>query len=280
VTSAPALALTVDFEDSHHGLGVCKGSSNLEQDAEWILEQFERLGLRATFFVLSEVADSHPMLVRRIAAQHHEIAFHGPDHRYLHEYQPEEFARALEAALPRLEDCVGAKIRGFRAPYFSVVPQTRWCLDVLAAHGFDYDASIYPGPNDRYGWPGAPASPVRHAQTNLILFPVPLLHPRVPVAFSGGAYLRILPYWVVEWGFHRQERLGAPGMIYFHPWEISATLPWRHDATLRANITRHAFRPRLRPRLQQLLTSNAPCVGTMAAVIAGLGKLPSWNPAA
>ena len=276
----PTLALTVDLEDAHHGLGVCSGASNLEQEVDWILDQFARLNVRATFFVLGEVADLHPLLVRRIATEHHEIAFHGSDHRHLRRVPRDEFTRMLEVALPRLEDCVGARIHGFRAAFFSIEPKTSWCLDVLASHGFQYDASIYPGPNDRYGWRSAPTSPVRHASTQLILFPVPMLHPRVPLAFSGGAYLRLLPFRVIEWGFQRQAEQQTPGMIYFHPWEISPTLPWRHDAALRANITRHAFRRRLRPRLEHLLASKAPMLGTMREVIAGLGMLPSWNSAA
>ena len=279
MTLPPQIALTVDLEDSHHGLGISKRSSSLARDVDWILVQFEQLGLRGTFFVLGEVVDSHPGLVREIAAAGHEIAFHGAVHRFIRDLGPKEFSLSLNASVPRLADLVGCSIRGFRAPFFSIVVDTQWCLDVLAEQGFEYDASIYPGPNDRYGWPQAPTTPVQHEQTGLVIFPVPLLHPHIPLAFSGGAYLRMLPYWLVEVGFRRQKQLGHPGMIYFHPWEISSVLAWRHEANARANLTRHLLRRRMRPQLQRLLAAKASLLGTMTDVIKGLGKLPAWNPA-
>lgn len=277
MTHTPTIALTVDLEDAHHGLSVGPRSSSLESDVDWILALFETAGVRGTFFVLADVLKEFPFLVKRIAMQGHEIGFHGAEHRFLRDVSPRDFEVGLREYVPRLADLVGARVRGFRAPFFSITPETQWCLPILAEHGFEYDASIYPGRNDRYGWAGAPTGPARHAPSDLALFPVPMLSPSVPVAFSGGAYLRVLPHRVIEWGIHRQARLGEPGMIYFHPWEISAELPWRSDARLRANVTRHLFRPRMRARLERLITSTAPLLGPMADVLEGLGELPGWS---
>jgi polysaccharide deacetylase family protein (PEP-CTERM system associated) len=278
MTTPPQIALTVDLEDVHHGLNVGKRASGFEQDVDWIMALFEQLNVRATFFVLGDILHDHPDLVRRIAAQGHEIGFHGSDHQFLQYVRPEDFARSLKEDVSELERLTGSRIRGFRAPFFSITAQTQWCLDILADQGFEYDASIYPAYNDRYGWPGAPTQPARHEPSGLILFPVPLLSKRVPVAFSGGAYLRMLPYGLVKWALQEQARLQQPGMIYFHPWEISPALPWRSDASLRANITRHALRPRMRSRLPQLLADMKARLSTMADVISGLGELPVWQP--
>jgi hypothetical protein len=191
---------------------------------------------------------------------------------------PAVFAQGLHASISKLQDISGTRVRGFRAPFFSVTPESAWSLPVLAEEGIEYDASIYPGPNDRYGWPGAPRAPCCHQLTGLKLFPVPLLSAHVPLAFSGGAYLRLLPYPLISWGLQRQAVHAQPGMIYFHPWEVSEDLPWRTDARLRANLTRHALRPRMRTQLVRLMTSSAPVMGTMADVINGLDHLPVWNP--
>jgi len=168
-------------------------------------------------------------------------------------------------------------VRGFRAPYFSLTPATPWALDLLARNGFVYDASVYPGRNDRYGWPGAPRCPARLGDTGLLVFPVPLLSPRLPIGFSGGAYVRILPELVVRWEMRRQHKAGTPGMIYVHPWEIAPSLPSARSGSLRAELTRHACRRRMRPRLTRLLATEQHRLGTMADVLSALPDLPTWT---
>src|SRR5689334_18457910 len=78
-------ALSFDVEDWFHVVEI----PALEDRATWasqpsivlhridqILGVLERHGVHATFFVLGWVAQQHPGLVRRIAAQGHEIASH------------------------------------------------------------------------------------------------------------------------------------------------------------------------------------------------------------
>ena len=272
------IALTVDLEDEHHGLGVDRGSSTFESDVSYILDLFCALGVKATFFVLGEIVKTHPAVVKKVAAGGHEVAFHGATHHFLADVGPANFEKSIVRCVPSLEDLTGCAVRGFRAPYFSLARDTQWCLAVLARHGFRYDASLYSGPNDRYGWLKAPTTPVEHAPTGMLIFPVPLLHPMLPIAFSGGAYLRIMPWTIVMWGIRRHHALRLPGMIYFHPWEISSRLPWRRDAPLRANLTRHLFRKRMRARLQRLLPALAPRLGRMADILLTLDHLPQWDP--
>lgn len=280
MSGRPRIALTCDLEEPHHGLGVAAVESTFARDVDWILAQLSELEAAATFFVVGEVADAHPAIVKRIAAQGHEIGYHGATHRFLADEGPERFEIGIERYVPLIEDLAGSAVRGFRAPYFSLCDATAWCLDVLARHGFRYDASIYPAFNDRYGWRGAPRVPSVHAPTGMLLFPVPLLHPRLPIAFSGGAYLRILPWRALEWGMRGSAARGDPGMIYFHPWEISAELAWRWDAAARANLTRHLFRKRMRARIPMLLAAVVEDLGTMSDVLDASMPLPVWEPCA
>jgi uncharacterized protein DUF3473 len=101
--------------------------------------------------------------------------------------------------------------------------------------GFAYDSSINPGLHDRYRWLSAPRRPVRLEGTELVVFPVPLLSHALPIAFSGGAYLRLLPQVVVNWGL-RRSRAEAPEMVYLHPWELD---PYSRSAhgTFRQSLT-------------------------------------------
>lgn len=278
---APTVALTIDLEDSHHGLRVAPVTSSFEADTEWILEALSLAGAEATFFVLGEIGERYPQVVAKIAAEGHEVALHGPMHEFLHDVHPRVFDRELIRAVALLEDLAGARLLGFRAAFFSLGPGTEWCLEALARRGFTYDASIYPAYNDRYGWRGAPRVPVRHAGTGLALFPVPIMHRWLPVGFSGGAYLRIMPWTAVRWALRQQAARGEPGMIYFHPWEIADRLEWRREAGLRANLTRHAFRRRMRERVTRVLELTNGTAGSMANVLSVLGDaIELWSPAA
>ena len=241
----PPIALSIDVEDWFDGLGLPAHAPAVEGDVGRILAILASLDRRATFFILGDLAGRHPGLVRQIAAAGHEIACHGAGHTHLATLGPDRLAAGLREARPLLEDLSGHAVRGFRAPYFSVGPKTAWALDVIAAAGFTYDASVYPGPNDRYGWPGAPDRPVRHTPTGLVIVPVPMLHPRLPIGYSGGAYLRILPWQAVRWAALRRE---APVVVYAHPWEFADTLP--PGGSLRANLTRHPGRHRFEERFR------------------------------
>ena len=272
------IAVTIDLEDAHHGLGVSPRSSTLVSDTHWILDRFDEHHVQGTFFVLGELIESHADLIGSIAARGHEIGFHGDRHCFLRDLGRTEFRRGLTSRLPQLKDICQQEISGFRAPFFSLQQATEWVLQALADEGFTYDASIYPGRNDRYGWDGAPDTPVLHADTGLRLFPVPMLHPRFRIAFSGGAYLRALPRPVIRWGLKRQLKQGRPGMVYLHPWEVAHTLPWRSDAALRPNLTRHFRRRGMRERVRALLREHADRLAPMGEVLDSLDGLPSWRP--
>jgi peptidoglycan/xylan/chitin deacetylase (PgdA/CDA1 family) len=84
-----------------------------------VLDALAAAGARATFFVLGRQAERHPELVRRIAADGHQLASHGYDHGILifrgagHvEDQLRRAERAVEAAAG-----AGAMSRLFRAPH-------------------------------------------------------------------------------------------------------------------------------------------------------------------
>ncbi len=271
------IAMTVDLEEWHHGLKVPSGRSQVVEDTVWLLEAFVQEDVHATFFVLGDVAKKHPRLIRRISETGHEIAFHGAEHVFLSELTPEHFRQDLSEWLPRLEDITGKKVFGFRAPFFSVVPKTIWALEILAENGIEYDSSIYPGVNDRYGWMGAPQYPTRFRDSSLVLFPVPFLHRKLPIAFSGGAYLRILPWFVVRWGFAHQRVMNKIGMIYVHPWEVTRALPKPVRASWRANVTRYPGRKNMRRRVEALIAAECPRMGTMKDVIADMPEIPVWN---
>src|SRR5215470_9479556 len=125
------------------------------------LEVLQEAGIRATLFVLGKFAKAFPGVVRDLHAAGHEIACHGYGHVEIFKQSPQEFARDVSYAKDLLEQMTGERIKGYRAPDFSVVRHTLWALDVLAEAGFDYDSSIFPVHRARYGIPDWPAVPTR-----------------------------------------------------------------------------------------------------------------------
>lgn len=274
---APRMALTVDLEDWHHGLQIAGQKPCLEEHTARLLSCIDGAGVKATFFVLGSVAAAYPALIRRIANEGHEIGFHGAEHDFLRQVGKRRFASELSYWRPRLQDLTGQPIGGYRAPFFSLTPQTQWALDCLLDAGFEYDASLYPGYNDRYGWPGAPSHPVSWRDSPLVVFPVPLI-PWLKVGYSGGAYLRMLPFAVVKGALWQRRKSGRPGMVYAHPFEAAAVLPWRWGASWRANLTRHLCRGRFQARLKWLLAACRTELAPMNEVIARLSPLTPWSP--
>src|SRR5262245_8520055 len=126
----------------------------------WILDQLERFGQKATFYVVGQLAQAQPELVRAMHQAGHEVGSHGWDHRRVHVMSREEFREDIRQSKDALEQITGAAVHGYRAPTFSVMRQTAWALDVLAEQGLAYDSSIYPVRHDRYGVPDAPRGPI------------------------------------------------------------------------------------------------------------------------
>ena len=131
----------------------------LEPDMDRILALFADAGVRATFFVLGWVAERFPHLVRRMVAEGHEVASHGRDHVRVTRLTPEQFRADVGGTRRLLEDIAGEAVRGYRAPSYSIGPQTLWALRVLEEEGYTYSSSIYPIRHDLYGMPTASRFP-------------------------------------------------------------------------------------------------------------------------
>jgi polysaccharide deacetylase family protein (PEP-CTERM system associated) len=229
-------ALTIDVEDYFH-VSVFDG---IVPRTEWsrlqsrVCSNTERLleiigDTKGTFFVLGWVAERFPSLVRTIARAGHEIASHGFGHRLVYDQTPPAFREDIRRAKAVLEDAAGVHVAGYRAPSYSVTPQSLWALDILIEEGYQYDASIFPIHHDRYGIPLSP----RHSYAITRRAGVLLEAPASTTTFgplnlpvTGGGYFRILPYMWTQRGIgrlnHRERR---PAIFYLHPWEIDAEQP-------------------------------------------------------
>lgn len=176
--------------------------------------------IHATFFILGNVAERYPALVRAVANQGHEVACHGFQHRPLREFAPAVLRRHLKDTRALLQDLSGQPVYGFRAPSFSLNRKEAWAVSVLAEAGFTYDSSIFPMGMGLYGEPGTPTRPYRleYGDSHLIEFP-PAVGKKGPlsVPFGGGIYWRICPHWIIQ---HFLNAAANPATLYLHPWEL------------------------------------------------------------
>jgi polysaccharide deacetylase family protein (PEP-CTERM system associated) len=197
----------------------------LGESTRWLLDSLAAAEVRATFFIVGQVAAYDPGLVRSISAAGHEVASHGWDHRRVLAMTPDEFREDMRSSKDALEQVTGAAVVGYRAPTFSVVGRTAWAIDILAESGMEYDSSIYPVRHDRYGVPDAPRAPfwaVGERSTILELPPATLRVARANVPMGGGGYFRLFPLWLTERALRQTAADCRPpvAMLYFHPWEF------------------------------------------------------------
>jgi polysaccharide deacetylase family protein (PEP-CTERM system associated) len=250
-------ALSIDVEEYYHATvfqeamaGVtARLESRVERSTQRILVLLAARGVRATFFVLGEVAAAHPGLVRAIARHGHEVACHDYHHTLVSERTPQAFRADIRRAKSVLEDVSGQAVVGYRAPSFSIGRAQRWAHAILAEEGFRYDSSVYPIVHDRYGDRDAPRFPYeiwRSGHERLIEFPigtVRLLGVNLPI--GGGGYFRLLPGGLVQAGIRRVNTVERrPVMFFFHPWELDADQPrpamaWHRRFRLYVGQRRH-----------------------------------------
>lgn len=89
-------------------------------DPTWtpqVLDRLERIGARASFFVLGDQLDRSPDLVRACARAGHRVEVHGFRHRAACFQRPRELADELTRMVDRIEALTGRRPFWYRPPY-------------------------------------------------------------------------------------------------------------------------------------------------------------------
>jgi polysaccharide deacetylase family protein (PEP-CTERM system associated) len=230
-------------------------SCRIPRNVDRVLELCAAAGAKGTFFTLGWVAENHPEVIRRIAAEGHEIASHGMRHVRVWTQRPDEFRDDVATAKKLLEDVSGQPVRGYRAASWSMDERTPWAHEMLSEAGYQYSSSYYPIAHDHYGVPSAPTQPFYVQSADILEIPATttrIAGRNFPVA--GGGYFRLLPLPVSLWLFRRAARRGrAPPMFYFHPWEIDPAQPRIEGAPARARFKHYLALHKFERRFAVLL---------------------------
>jgi polysaccharide deacetylase family protein (PEP-CTERM system associated) len=192
------------------------------KNTRWYLDIFNKYNTKATFFILGEVAQKFPCLIKEIANAGHEMAVHGFYHRQVFKLNQEEFRQEVGSTKKLLEDLSGQQAIGYRAPAFSINNDTKWALEVLAELGFIYDSSVSPMAGKRYGWPGFKKE--IHTMDlpdgqSIIEVPMSTISLGIKSLGVGGGYFRHFLYLYTKLAVsHIQKE--RPTIFYMHPYEI------------------------------------------------------------
>jgi len=181
-----------------------------------VLDELDRLNIKATCFCLGKLATDFPQVVREIARRGHEVGCHSNEHVWLNKMNEEQLLKDTQEALKALEDVIGKKVVSYRAPAFSITHQNKWAVNVLADCGIESDASVFPTSRDFGGYKGFPQDTpciISHEGATLKEYPISLTSILgKTMAYSGGGFFRLLPYWLVS----KTIKLRDYNICYFH----------------------------------------------------------------
>ena len=241
----------------------CRGANRISQynkldcTLNRLLNDLDEIGIKATFFCVGQLAKLFPEVVRKIVSHGHEVGCHSNVHTWLDKMDEATFRIDTMDALKALENVVGQKVISYRAPAFSITEKNKWAINVLADCGIENDASIFPTARDFGGFPSFQKDipcRVSYQGSTLKEFPIGLtsLFGR-KMAYSGGGYFRILPYWLVCNSMRKRDY----NICYFH---LADLIHEEHKMLSRDKYEAYFKEPgTLRNRLSRFMKSN---VGT------------------
>lgn len=212
--------LTFDIEEwyiekAFHG-GRQEKYAEFDHYLDDILNLLDESSLKATFFVVGKMATEFPNVVRLIDERGHEIGCHSYVHTWLNKMSREEAMDDTHQAVDSLEQCLGRKIKSYRAPAFSIGENNKWAFEILTECGIENDSSVFPASRDFGGFPnfGSQEPTIINIGGHTIKeFPITMAHVHgKDVAFSGGGYFRFFPLWFVK----SQMKKADYTMFYFH----------------------------------------------------------------
>ncbi len=166
-----------------------------------ILDVLYERQIKATFFCLGRMSVDFPDVVKKIVSNGHDIGCHSDRHLWLNKMAIKEALADTHIAMDSLEQCIGKKVKSYRAPAFSVGKNNKWMFEIFAEFGIESDSSIFPSARDFGGFPEFSTqvpSIVKYNGVSVKEYPIPMAYVLgKEIAYSGGGYFRLLPMWVV-----------------------------------------------------------------------------------
>jgi len=220
--------LSMDIEDWYH-LDYFAG--NLVDISQTMLDGLEvyreiltNYQISSSYFVLGELIIPLARTLHQLAEEGADIGVHGWNHMRPLLMEPMKFKTELERTKKVLEDVVQKPVLGYRAPCYSL---DRERLETVRDIGFAYDSSrilfkehpLYSVLNITGFFEQIPNVFRSDDFFEFQLSSLPILGRNVPI--SGGGYIRILPWFLMDKLIKKYLCHNEIYMFYIHPFELS-----------------------------------------------------------
>ena len=217
---------------------------------------------KATFFVLGWIAERLPHLVREIHVRGHEVASHGYYHNLCNKQSVQNLKKDLKYSKKLLEDIIGSKVVGYRAPSFAINDDI---LKIIEDCGYYYDSSFNSfALHSRYG-----QVDLSKNRRKGIAFQISDTFCELPISniklwnhifpFGGGAYFRLIPYLFFRMGVKSILNREKTYLLYLHPWEIDLEQPRVNSASIFFKFRHYINLNKTHSKLFRLIQSFEHC---------------------
>jgi hypothetical protein len=248
-----SIRITVDVEN----LSGSFTDESFIEPLQPLLKLLESHNAKATFFVVGSLAPLWRNQIALLSEAGHEIGLHGHTHDFLDDLGPKKFRLDLIEGKSALEDVLGRKVVGFRAPYFSLTKKSLWAPEILTEVGFRFSSSVLPRWNPQAGFAGAPKSPFRWS-SGLVEFPVPTYGIGLfGLPLLGGAYVRLIPKPVFT-ATRLMSMRQSYNWSYCHPYDFDLNTKFERIRNSSWLFSKLLFmnRSKMLPRMEDLLSGG------------------------
>lgn len=258
--------ISVDFEEWFHLPYLAKYNFSKDDFPSYcrqtvkFFEFLKEKNIKATIFIVADIAERYSELIRQLDLLGHEIACHSLHHESVNLQTNNDFYEQTKEAKKTIEKILGHSIYGFRAPSFSMTIEK---LNILKELGFLYDASyINSTANEYYNKMDITKfnkiDSLVYTFDNLYEFETPTcLFMGKNMPFAGGGFFRFYPFFIFKKMFKKYKKSNHNFMFFIHPYEIVGTkFPGTSKLTLkdafRINIRRKSVIKRFEKMLNLL----------------------------
>lgn len=210
--------LTMDVESFYDTSCIKKngitGSLSCSEQVEVYLDLLRSYDAKATLFVTADFIKECKNSLLRAIREGHEIALHALVHESPVKYPQAYFKECIARAKEIVEEELGVKVKGYRAPCFGI---DEGKVEILKELGFLYDSSAL---NLKAAYGAGSLDIGKYRKINDGVYRDGDFFEVKPTTLSGGGYLRLTPWSMTKSKIDRYFKRVDAYVFYVHPFEI------------------------------------------------------------